>query len=111
MTAFDVEREHYRIVYPAAACPRLLGGGLEREVIDLCERGLRYRAADGETRAVGDGVESVVRVRRGEEVRVLGTVVRVCEREVALRLSVGLPLRLVLDEQRYLRERHRGSTP
>jgi hypothetical protein len=38
-------------------------------------------------------------------------VVRVCEREVALRLSVGLPLRLVLDEQRYLRERHRGSTP
>ena len=30
-------------------------------------------------------------------------------REVALKLSVGVPLRIVLEEQRYLRERHRGS--
>jgi hypothetical protein len=56
-------------------------------------------------------LESTVRVRRGEEVRVLGTVVRVREREVALRLSMGVPLRVVLDEQRYLRERRRGSHP
>jgi RNase P/RNase MRP subunit p29 len=111
MTAFDVEREHYRIVYPAASCPRLLGDGLERQVIDLSQQGLRYRAAEGETRAVGDQLESTVRVRRGEEVRVLGTVVRVREREVALRLSMGVPLRVVLDEQRYLRERRRGSHP
>jgi hypothetical protein len=26
-----------------------------------------------------------------------------------LRLSVGVPLRMVLEEQRYLRERHGGS--
>ena len=109
MSEFEFEREHYRIMYPTAARPRFIGGGLEREVLDLCEQGLRYRAADGETRSVGDQVEGIVRVRRGEEVPVLGTVVRVIDREIALRLSVGVPLRLVLDEQRYLRERHRGS--
>ena len=109
MTTFEFEREHYRIMYPTAARPRLLGDGLDRQVIDLCEQGLRYRPAEGESRAVGDEVNGVVHFRRGEEMRVLGTVVRVGEHEVALRLSVGVPLRLVLEEQRYLRARHRGS--
>ena len=109
MTEFEFEREHYRIVYPTAARPRLLGAGHDRDVIDLCQQGLRYLAAEGESRVVGDEVEGVVRVRRGEEIRVLGTVVRVEGREVALRLSVAVPLRVVLDEQRYLREHHRGS--
>ncbi len=109
MTGFEFEREHYRIKYPAAARPRFIGGGLERDVIDLCEQGLRYRAAEGEARAVGDVVEGIIRVRRGDEVPVLGTVVRVIEREISLQLTAGVPLRLVLDEQRYLRERYRGS--
>jgi hypothetical protein len=109
MTGFEFEREHYRIVYPAGARPRLVGGGLDRDVIDLCEQGLRYVPADGEARQLGDEVEGVVRLRRGEEVRVVGRVVRVVEQEIALRLGVGVPLRVVLDEQRYLRDRRRGS--
>lgn len=108
MTQFEFEREHYRIVYPTAARPRFIGDGLEREVIDMCEQGLRYRAADGETRAVDDRVGGTVRLRGGAEVQVSGAVVRVVEREVSLRLSVGVPLRVVLEEQRYIRERHRG---
>ena len=109
MTEYEFEREHYRIEYPTAARPRLLADGQDREVVDLCEQGLRYRAADDERRKIGDEVEGLVRFRRGEEVRVLGTVVRLIGREVALRLSVGVPLRVVLEEQRYIRERHRGS--
>lgn len=109
MTEYQFEREHYRIEYPPAARPRFLVDGSHREVIDVCEQGLRYRAADDERRAIGDEVEGIVRFLRGEEVRVLGTVVRLDDREVALRLSVGVPLRVVLEEQRFLRERHRGS--
>ena len=109
MTGFEFEREHYRILYPTAARPRFVGGGFDREVIDLCEQGLRYRAAQGETCALGDEVEGIVRVRRGEEMRALGTVVRIEGRDISLRLSVGVPLRVVLDEQRYIREHHRGS--
>jgi hypothetical protein len=110
MTAFEFEREHYRIVYPAGAGPTFSGGGLERDVIDLCETGLRYWAAAGESRAVGDEVDGTVRLRRGGELRVLGTVVRVVGRDIALKLLAGVPLRVVLDEQRYLRDRQRGGT-
>ena len=109
MTEFPFEREHYRIEYPTAARPRLLVNGEQRDVIDVCELGLRYRAAEDEPCQLGDEIEGIVHFLRGEEVRVLGTVVRLIEREVAVRLSVGIPLRVVLDEQRYLRERHRGS--
>ena len=109
MTEYPFEREHYRIEYPTAARPRLLVNGQQREVIDVCEQGLRYRAGDGEQRKLGEEVEGVVHFRRGEQVRVLGTVVRLTDGEVALQLSVGIPLRVVLEEQRYIRERHRGS--
>ncbi|HET9038687.1 MAG TPA: PilZ domain-containing protein [Gemmatimonadales bacterium] len=109
MSEYEFEREHYRIEYPTAARPRFLVDGSQREVMNVSEQGLRYRAADDERRVLGDEVEGIVRFRRGEEVRVVGTVVRLVDREVALRLSVGVPLRAVLEEQRYLRERHRGS--
>jgi hypothetical protein len=109
MSDYEFEREHYRIEYPGAARPRFLVGGEEREVLDLCEQGLRYRAGEDEQRAIGDEIEGIVRFRRGEQVQVLGTVIRLVDREVALQLTVGVPLRMVLEEQRYIRERHRGS--
>jgi hypothetical protein len=109
MTQYEHEWEHYRIEYPTAARPRFLVAGVDRQVVDLCEQGLRYRAASDERRKIGDEVEVIVRFRRGEEARVLGTVVRLIDREVALRLRVGVPLRVVLEEQRYIREHHRGS--
>jgi hypothetical protein len=109
MTGFDFEREHYRVVYPDGVGPTFVGPEFAREVIDLSESGLRYHAARGETRAVGDEVDGTVRLRRAGELRVLGTVVRVTGREVALKLLAGVPLRVVLDEQRYLRDRHRDA--
>jgi hypothetical protein len=102
------EREHYRVTYPTAARPWFIVDGAARDVVDLCEMGLRYRAAVGERRALGDEVRGTLRVRRGEAVDVVGRVVRIIEREIALQLTHGVPLRVVLDEQRYLREHHRG---
>jgi hypothetical protein len=109
MTPYHYEREYFRITYPTAARPRFLAGLLDREVIDLCEMGIRYRAASDEFRQPGDEVRGIVRVRRGEELAIEGRVVPVDGADVALRLEVGIPLRVVIDEQRYLREHHRGS--
>lgn len=103
------EREHYRVVYPTAARPWFIVGGVAREVVDLCEMGLRYRALTGEQPQVGEEIRGLVRVRRGDAVEVAGSVVRLVEQQIALRLSTGIPLRIVLEEQRYLREHHRGS--
>ncbi len=102
-------REHYRIMYPTSARPLFVSGILERDVIDVSEQGMRFRLADGEGCEQGTPVEGVVRFRRGDEVKVSGTAVRVDGREVAVHLSVGVPLRIIIDEQRYLREHHRGS--
>ena len=48
-----------------------------------------------------------IRFRRGEEVAVRGTVVRLDGREVAVKLEQGIPLRVVMEEQRFLLDRHR----
>jgi hypothetical protein len=101
-------REHYRILYPTAARPVFTADSLEHEVVDVSEQGMRFRAAEGETWKVDYPVVGVVRFQRRDEVKVRGVVIRVVGQEIAARLSVGIPLKTILDEQRYLREHHRG---
>lgn len=101
-------REHFRIEYPTAARPLLLIGIVEHEVVDVSEQGLRFRAIEGEHWDIDDAVSGPVRFQQRDEVRVSGTVVRIVEREIAVHLSDGIPLRIIMEEQRYLREHHRG---
>jgi PilZ domain-containing protein len=101
------EREHYRIQYPTAARPSIVIDGQAHEVIDLSERGVRFRAGDT-TITVGDELSGRLRFRQGEPIDVKGTVLRIVAREIAVRLEVGVPLKVIIEEQRYLRERHRG---
>lgn len=102
-------REHYRIVYPTAARPVFLSGVIERDVVDVSEQGMRFRAAEGERWELGDSVVGVVRFQRRDEVKVTGVVVRIEGREIAAQLEVGVPVKIIIDEQRLLREHHRGS--
>jgi hypothetical protein len=101
-------REHYRIEYPTAARPTLIAGSVAHEVVDVSEQGLRFRMAQGESWDLGDTVAGSVRFQQRGEVRVSGVVVRIIEKEIAVRLSTGIPLKMIIDEQRYLREHHRG---
>ena len=102
-------REHYRIMYPTAARPLFLTGIIERAVIDISEQGMRFLAAEGETWKLGDQAAGIIRFQRRDEVRVTGVVVRIAGREIATYLSEGVPLRVIIDEQRFLLEDHRGS--
>lgn len=102
-------REHYRIHYPDTARPRFISGERDRDVVDVSEQGLRFRLAADEKTEAGESVEGIVRFRRGQEVKIAGTVMRVDGREVAVRLDTGVPLQIIIEEQRHLRELHRGS--
>ena len=102
-------REHYRIVYPTAARPVFTSGAIEHDVVDVSEQGMRFRAVEGEIWELEDPVVGVVRFQRRDEVKVSGVVIRLVGREIAARLSIGIPLKTIIDEQRYLREHHRGS--
>lgn len=106
--AYERPREHYRIQYPLAARPHFLVEGRRYQVVDLSETGMRLRLDRPDGPEVGGEIRGTIRFRRGEEVVVAGVVVRVADDHAAVRLDIPLPFRVVLDEQRYLRERHRG---
>lgn len=102
-------REHYRVAYPTPLRPRLDVHDFEFDVVDVSERGLRFRLGKAAPPEPGNEVEGVVRFRRGDTVTVRGVIVRVREGEVSARLEEGIPLRVIMDEQRFLLDRHRYS--
>jgi hypothetical protein len=110
--SFPVERQYYRVHYPAAERPAFTpASGAACETLDCSEQGLRYQTGPAHTLPrVGTVVRGRVHFRRGAEVSVEGTVVRVRDGEVVLCLSpgAGVPLSVILAEQQYLRTHFAG---
>ena len=96
------ERAFYRIEYPTRERPSLEAHGVVYDVIDICETGVRYHVLNGRP-TIGDSLHGTVRFRRGEEVPVTGEIVRVQDGYAAVRLDPpGVPLRIILEEQKFL---------
>jgi hypothetical protein len=105
--AWAHDREHYRVAYPTSLRPKLLVQGVSFDVVDISERGIRFRLGKAQAPEPGFEVQGVLRFKRGETVTIRGAVLRVEQGEVAARLEEGIPLRVVMDEQRFLLDRHR----
>ncbi|HTS89714.1 MAG TPA: PilZ domain-containing protein [Gemmatimonadales bacterium] len=101
------DREHYRVAYPTALRPKLVVQGVTFEVVDISERGIRFRLGEAARPEPGFEVQGEVRFRRGETITLRGTVLRVADGEVAARLEEGIPLRVIMEEQRFLLDRNR----
>jgi hypothetical protein len=102
--SYPVERSYYRINYPLTERPMLVLEGRQYPVIDCSEHGLRFVRSLSVPLEVGDRVQGLLKFRRGAEADVEGDVVRVQADHAALHLKVaGIPLSIILDEQRYLR--------
>jgi hypothetical protein len=100
------ERSYFRIPYSSFEGPRLVIDCAVLQVVDCSERGLRYLASPHDVPARGTRLRGRLRFPRGVEVEVDGVVVRVKGREVAVRLAEpGVPFRVILQEQIYLRRR------
>jgi len=101
-------REYYRVAYPTSLRPRLEVLDHQFDVVDVSERGLRFRLGQAAAPDAGNEVQGTIRFRRGDTVPIRGVVVRVDENgEVAARLDDGVPLRVIMEEQRFLLDRHR----
>jgi hypothetical protein len=104
-----VPRQHSRIHYSTVARPTLILDSGSQDVLDLSERGLRYRQDAGPEPRVGTKLEGILRLSRGETLPVRGTVVRVSHPEgldrpgvieVAAHLTdVGIPRRVIISER------------
>ncbi|HEY7683372.1 MAG TPA: PilZ domain-containing protein [Gemmatimonadales bacterium] len=101
------QREHYRVAYPTALRPKLVVQGVAFEVLDISERGIRFRLGDLAAPEPGFEVQGEVRFKGGDSLDIRGTVLRVHDGEVAARLDEGIPLRVIMEEQRFLLARHR----
>ena len=108
----SVPRQHTRIHYSAVARPTLILDSGSQDVLDLSERGLRYRQDAGPEPRVGTKLEGILRLSRGETLPVRGTVVRVSHPdgparpgviEVAAHLTdVGIPRRVIIAERQVI---------
>jgi hypothetical protein len=98
-------RAVYRIVYPLIERPTLSVGRWMHEVVDCSERGIRYEVKDRRLPMLGMRIRGVVQFRRGDDVEVIGVVIRARMGMVVLALEPPLPFSEILAEQRYLRSK------
>lgn len=117
----DNQRQYHRIEYPRDVQPRLdldradgEPGGAFRvacDVVDCSERGVRVRLPVAVRLEIGAAITGTIRFSRGATVRISGTVVWAHGSEAAIRMerTGGLPFRIIMDEQRYLRTRFARS--
>jgi PilZ domain len=97
-------RKHYRIFYPMTERPGFAFESTISEVIELSERGLRFRADEAKP-PLHSRVAGRVALRQGVELEVSGIVVRKTENSVALHLDLQpIPFMAVIREQLYLRK-------
>jgi PilZ domain-containing protein len=111
-------RMHVRLRYPVNGRPTLILEDAALDVIDLSERGLRFRQEHGPEPKVGERLEGILRTSRGETVPVRGRVVRVSRIqssappgtvEVAAHLTeLGIPPRVIMAERHAIQGAQQG---
>lgn len=108
--SYDVPRNHYRVLYPVAVRPVFTTGATEYRVVDLSEGGMRCALGDLPHPELGTMMEGTIKFKRGHQRTLRGEVVRLGVGFMALRLDVGVPFAVMIDEQRYLLNRSRRMT-
>ena len=107
---WEYNRAHYRLRFPVAERPVFVAGDHgPHDVVDCSERGFRFAPPRPEAPLppVGSLALGEIRFRGGQVVSVSGVVVRVQDREVAVRLDhTEIPFGVVVHEQLRVRRRY-----
>ena len=98
-------REFFRIFYPIRARPRLTIRESSYDVLDICERGIRFLHPAADSLKSDEVVRASVSFRDGETLEVEGRILRLQGHNVVLRLQTFIPIARIMKEQRYLMSR------
>jgi len=101
MPKLSSRREFFRLPYPVSAGATLAIDGTNYTVAEVSEGGLRL-SCNGESLAVSQRVQGTLALTAGMKCAVIGTVLRIEDRCVILKLSRGPTGYDVLREQRHL---------
>jgi hypothetical protein len=101
MPKLSSRREFFRLPYPVTVGARLSVAGTNYTVGEISEGGLRLNCS-GEQFAMAERIQGTLELTAGMRCTVTGTVLRVEDKCVILKLSRGPTGYDVLREQRYL---------
>jgi len=97
------KREFYRLRYPTNCRPILILLGKSYEVIDICEKGVKFLL--GKYREFKPGLDIQFTIDfHDESLDLEGKILRVEERTAVIHLENPIPLGRIIEEQRYVRD-------
>ncbi len=97
-------REHYRVEYPISSRPKLIIEGIQYEVMDVSEKGIRFLSESSNEFQVESEVKGKIVFHDNEVQEVEGTILRVAEKQTIIYLSVNISFFIIVQEQRYIRD-------
>jgi PilZ domain len=102
------QREHYRIRYPDLERPEFQVGKQKYAVLDVSERGMRFKIPMSHAFISGQTVKGIVVFRSGKQVAIEGRIMRITQAEssCSLQLRRSIPLAYIMEEQRLLLQRY-----
>jgi hypothetical protein len=95
-------RQYYRLMYPAELAPEIVILGTTFRVLDISEKGIRFRK-DFTTRLdTGQSVRGTIIFQDLSKVEFQGYILRVVNREAVVILLKNLPYQKIMSEQVFL---------
>lgn len=97
-------RQYFRLIYPPELSPEVVILGMTFKVMDISEKGLRFRK-DFSTRIdTGQGVQGVVIFQDLSKFEFKGYILRVVNREAVIIFIKNLPYQKIMAEQVFLQK-------
>ena len=105
------KRDHYRLEYPVNDRPSVLVNGLQYEVIDASEQGLKFRCNNTIKPPGKSPFKGTVFFKDGKSFDVSGTVLRYDpdNDHCVVLLTKGIPLAKMIEEQLLLIRKYKGQ--
>jgi len=105
------KRGHYRLEYPVSDRPSVLVNGIQYEVVDVSEQGLKFRCNNSITPDKDTPFKANVFFKDGKSFDVSGTVIRYDpdQDQCVVLLTKGIPLAKMIEEQLILIRKYKGQ--
>jgi hypothetical protein len=102
--SYEKMRQYFRIQYPLYYRPkvRILGEDYESDVMELSERGVRFRYKGSSQLSTGAELHVNITFYDDESFQLKGELLRIEKKDVILRFSGSISLNRIMKEQLYL---------
>jgi hypothetical protein len=95
-------RQYYRLIYPSELSPEVVILGMTFKVMDISEKGLRFRKEFSTRIDTGQGVQGVIIFQDLSKFEFKGYILRVVNREAVIIFLKNLPYQKIMAEQVFL---------